>query len=84
MLATVNPLAGWSIILAFLCLGAATLRWTNALLGSPLDDRKISSTITETLFLVGGIAMCILLGAFPQLLYPWVTEAAAGMAQLFP
>jgi formate hydrogenlyase subunit 3/multisubunit Na+/H+ antiporter MnhD subunit len=83
-LATVDLLAGWAIILALLCTGAATLRWTNTFLGSPLDERIKSSTITETLFLVGGIAMCILLGAFPQLLYPWVTEAAAGMAQLFP
>ncbi len=83
-LAGVDPLAGWAIIFAFLCVGAAALRWTNALLGSPLSERIISSTLTETFFLVGGIAMCILLGAFPQLLFPWVTEAAAGMAQLFP
>lgn len=83
-LATLDPLAGWAIILAFLCVCAAALRWTNALLGSPLDERIMSSTLTETIFLIGGIAMCILLGAFPQLLYPWVTEAAAGMVQLFP
>ena len=84
MLATVDPIAGWAIILAFLCVGAATLRWANTLLGSPPDDRTSPSPIVEKLFIGGGIAMCILLGAFPQLLYPWVTDAAAGMAQLFP
>jgi formate hydrogenlyase subunit 3/multisubunit Na+/H+ antiporter MnhD subunit len=83
-LATDNPIAGWAIILAFLCVGVATLRWANALLGSSPDEAIKTSTLVETLFIGGGIAMCILLGAFPQLLYPWVTEAAAGMAQLFP
>jgi formate hydrogenlyase subunit 3/multisubunit Na+/H+ antiporter MnhD subunit len=83
-LATVDTIAGWAIILAFLCVGAATLRWANVLLGPPSDERTKSSPIVEKLFIGGGIAMCILLGAFPQLLYPWVTEAAAGMAQLFP
>jgi formate hydrogenlyase subunit 3/multisubunit Na+/H+ antiporter MnhD subunit len=83
-LATMDPVAGWAIILAFLCVGGATLRWANALIGSPSDERTISSPLVEKLFIGGGIAMCILLGAFPQLLYPWVTEAAAGMSQLFP
>jgi formate hydrogenlyase subunit 3/multisubunit Na+/H+ antiporter MnhD subunit len=83
-LATMDPIAGWAIILAFLCVGAVTFRWANALIGSPPDERTKSSPLIEKLFIGGGIAMCILLGAFPQLLYPWVTEAAAGMSQLFP
>ena len=42
----------------------------------------IGTVVVERIFDI--FTMCFLLGAFPQLLYPWVTEAAAGMAQLFP
>jgi formate hydrogenlyase subunit 3/multisubunit Na+/H+ antiporter MnhD subunit len=83
-LARIDPLAGWAVILAFLFIGAAVLRWASTLLGSPVEEQITETSTTETIFLVGGIAMCILMGAFPQLIYPWVTEAAAGMLQLFP
>jgi len=83
-LAPLDPIAGWAILLAFLCVGATAIHWAYTLLSEPRLRERKAINFSERLFLGGGIVMCLVLGAFPQLLYPWVVEVAAGMTQLFP
>jgi len=83
-LAPLDPFAGGAILLAFLCVGMTAIRWTYTLLSEPSHRERKAISFSERLFLGGGIGMCLMLGTFPQILYPWVVEVAAGMTQLFP
>jgi NADH-quinone oxidoreductase subunit N len=77
-------LASSSVLVASLCLVATAIRWSRIFLGitSSQDIPRLKNT--ERLFVGGGIIFCIVLGIFPQILYPWVNEAVAGMTQLIP
>jgi formate hydrogenlyase subunit 3/multisubunit Na+/H+ antiporter MnhD subunit len=83
-LAPTDPIGAWSIIFALLSVGAVALRWTSIFFQKSIHQERSTLTYVEWVFLGGGVAMCIILGIFPQLFYPWVVEAAAGMTQLFP
>ncbi len=66
-------------------LGAVTLaavRWTSTVLRLPREFALPPSSILERLLLGAGILLCLLLGLFPQLLYPWVVGALSGLTGL--
>jgi NADH-quinone oxidoreductase subunit N len=87
LLTTLSPsdiLASSSVLIASLFLGATAIRWARLFLerSDPKDIPRLR--IIERLFVGGGIALCFVLGIFPQIIYPWVNEAVAGMTQLIP
>ncbi|MEJ2549189.1 MAG: proton-conducting transporter membrane subunit [Anaerolineales bacterium] len=77
-------IAGLSVILSLACIGAIALRWLRIFLSTDYEGKRMVMPIFERGFMIAGVAFCLLLGIFPQLSYPWVVEAAAGMTQLFP
>lgn len=83
-LVPVDPFARWAIMVAFFCIGLTTLRWANTLLSEPRMKVKEPQSIRERLLLGGGIGLCLLVGAFPQILYPWVVGAVSGVTQQLP
>ncbi len=81
---SVNPLISWVVLLAMAILTGVTLRWA-AFLFSPSEDMERRDTpLLVAVFLYGGIAITVLLGVFPQTIFPWVVETAAGLTRLFP
>ncbi|NIS81454.1 MAG: hypothetical protein GTO14_14910 [Anaerolineales bacterium] len=83
-LTPVDPLASASILLALLSLGGMALRWAGIFFSAQQSEAPGSRSRLENLFIASGVLVCVLLGIFPQLLYPWVVQAAAGMSQLLP
>jgi formate hydrogenlyase subunit 3/multisubunit Na+/H+ antiporter MnhD subunit len=83
-LAPIDPFAGWAIVIAFFSIGVTTLRWADILLSEPHIRAQGSRSIRERLTLGGGVALSLLVGAFPQIIYPWVVEGVSGVAQLLP
>jgi len=83
-LLTSNSIAGLSLLLSLTCIGVIILNWVRIFLSSEYEGEPIAIPIVEKGFMVGGVIFCLLLGIFPQLSYPWVLEAVAGMKQLFP
>jgi formate hydrogenlyase subunit 3/multisubunit Na+/H+ antiporter MnhD subunit len=79
-----DSLAGLSLILSLACIGAIVLKWVRIFLSPEYDGKPIAIPIVEKGFMIGGVIFCFLLGIFPQLSFPWVVEAVAGMKQLFP
>jgi multicomponent Na+:H+ antiporter subunit D len=77
-------IAGLSVILSLACIGAIALRWLRIFLSADYAGKPIAMPLIERVFMIAGVAFCVLLGIFPQLSYPWVVEAVAGMTQLFP
>ncbi len=64
----------------------AVIRWAYTLLKpqtAPSTERLSLPTLTRT-FLYGGVVLCFAVGAFPQLLFPWVSQAAASFTTLVP
>lgn len=75
--------AAVAVLLGVLFVGGAAARWLGVLLrGSESVDRRTPSFAVRV-FLVGGIGMCILFGAFPQL-FASVFLAARGLTNLVP
>jgi NADH:ubiquinone oxidoreductase subunit 2 (subunit N) len=60
----------------------AAVRWTSTVLRSPRDVELPRGSVLERLMMGAGILLCLLLGLFPQLLYPWVVGALSGLAGL--
>ncbi len=83
-LAPIDPFAGWAIVIAFFSIGVTTLRWADILLSEPHIRAQGSRSIRVRLTLGGGVALSLLVGAFPQIIYPWVVEGVSGVAQLLP
>jgi formate hydrogenlyase subunit 3/multisubunit Na+/H+ antiporter MnhD subunit len=79
-----DHIAGLSILLSMTCIGAIVLKWAKMFMSLERDARPISIPLVEQGFVITGVLFCFLLGIFPQLSYPWVVEAVAGMTQLFP
>jgi NADH-quinone oxidoreductase subunit N len=84
LLGGTDPLAAGSILLASFAIGSAAIRWLKISLRPtpPLQRSQLSNE--EGFFLIGGIVLCVLLGAFPQLIFPWVVRAAQGLSNLVP
>ena len=84
MLAPLDPNASVTIILASLLIGGTAIRWARILIAEPRSEDRAHVTLQAKIILGGGVVMCILLGLFPQLIYPWVVQAAAGITQSVP
>jgi formate hydrogenlyase subunit 3/multisubunit Na+/H+ antiporter MnhD subunit len=83
-LSIVDNLAAWSVILVLALIVARGLVWTRSFLQpGELDSNKQANAI-ERVYFAGGVVIVILLGVFPQLIYPWIIGVAAGMTHLFP
>lgn len=72
-LAVVATLAGISL---------AAVRWTSILFRTPPERTVAAPPALARLLLGAGILLCLLLGLFPQLLYPWVVGALSGLTGL--
>jgi len=60
----------------------AAVRWTSTVFRAPRESRLPVSSPLERFLLAAGILLCLLLGLFPQLLYPWVVNALSGLTGL--
>lgn len=80
----VSPGQALLVVAAVLACGGVAVRWLRPGIRGAGSRSRLALTNWERVFLLLGIAMCILLGAFPQLLYPWVVQAASGLSNLVP
>ena len=74
--------AAYAVVGAIAAVSLAAVRWTSTALRTPLEGNVPSPGVLERFFLVAGILLCLLLGLFPQLLYPWVIGALSGLSGL--
>lgn len=73
--ATIFSMAGISL---------ATFRCARFLLMGIRDQIEIKISRKEKIYLMGGIVLGLMIGIFPQLLYPWVSEVISGLIFLSP
>ena len=74
--------AAYAVVGAIGAISLAAVRWTSTALRTPPEGELPSPTPLERFFLGAGILLCLLLGLFPQLLYPWVIGALSGLSGL--
>jgi formate hydrogenlyase subunit 3/multisubunit Na+/H+ antiporter MnhD subunit len=74
--------AAYAVVGAIGAISLAAVRWTSTALRTPPEGELPSPAMPERFFLSAGILLCLLLGLFPQLLYPWVIEALSGLSGL--
>ncbi len=84
MLAPIDSVASITVILASLFIGGTAIRCAGILIAEPRLEDQTHVSFQEKIILGGGVVMCLLLGLFPQLIYPWVVQAAAGITQYVP
>jgi NADH-quinone oxidoreductase subunit N len=60
------------------------LRWATILFDPTIQAERDTSSVAQQAYLIFGIGSLLLLGIAPQILIPWVVEAAAGLTHLFP
>lgn len=80
----VSPGQALLVVVAVLACGGVAMRWLRPGIRGAGRRKRLRLTTLERLYLLVGLAMCILLGVFPQLLYPWVVQAASGLSNLVP
>jgi len=74
--------AAFAVVGAIGAISLAAVRWTSTALRTPPEGELPSAALLERFFLAAGIVLCLLLGLFPQLLYPWVIGAMSGLSGL--
>jgi len=74
--------AAYAVVGAIGAISLAAVRWTSTALRTPPEGELPSPAMLERFFLGAGILLCLLLGLFPQLLYPWVIGALGGLSGL--
>jgi len=74
--------AAYAVVGAIGAISLAAVRWTSTALRTPPSAELPSTALLERFFLGAGILLCLLLGLFPQLLYPWVIGAMNGLSGL--
>ncbi len=84
VLATTRPLAGLALLGGMLAVTLAMLRWIGTFLREPEAGPIPVPLRNERILLGTGIALCVVLGVFPQLLYPWVIQAVGSLTNLVP
>lgn len=83
LLAGSHPLAAMVLVLGVGVNSATAFRWLRWLLGAAeLDPPSLALASRDRLLQYGGVALCLVLGLFPQLLYPWVVQTVSGLANL--
>lgn len=78
-----DPLAAYSLVGAFLAIGVRGLMILTSPATAPKRERPRVGRGARA-FLAVGILLCVLLGLFPDLFYPWIAESAATYANLVP
>ena len=78
-----DKLAAGTVIFSVVGLGMIAIRWATILFGRRDSDEIIALSKEPRIFLLGGILLLLLLGSFPQLVFPWVENVASGLANLF-
>jgi formate hydrogenlyase subunit 3/multisubunit Na+/H+ antiporter MnhD subunit len=84
ILAPSDLMASLGVGLGILLLGGATLRWARKMLDGGESPERRPRPLGERLFLISGAGLCLLLGLFPQAMYPWIVRVAAGLSNLVP
>lgn len=82
--APLDPIAGSAIVLGTIILGSVTIRWGRILFMAKTTKSSGPESLGTRLILGGGVGLCLVLGLFPQISYPWVIQAATGLSQLIP
>jgi formate hydrogenlyase subunit 3/multisubunit Na+/H+ antiporter MnhD subunit len=83
LLAPVSGLAALVVLVGTAAIGLGGLRWLIIMVRSREITRR-RLRWQERLLFIGGMALCLALGIFPQLTYPVVVQAAAGLVNLVP
>ncbi len=78
-------LSATAVVFAMLLCAAACARWLGTVLGTPHEAQAtLQGSGWERVYLLAGISLCVVLGLFPQLIYPWVLQAVSGLTNLIP
>jgi formate hydrogenlyase subunit 3/multisubunit Na+/H+ antiporter MnhD subunit len=83
IMAPMSGITAAAALLGMAAIGLGGFRWMMVMVRSR-DTRKSYIGVLERSFLVAGISLCVVLGLFPQLSYPLVVQAAAGLSNLIP
>jgi formate hydrogenlyase subunit 3/multisubunit Na+/H+ antiporter MnhD subunit len=78
-----DKLAAGAVIFSMIGLGVLVIRWAAILFGRGDGEELFTVSKEPRIFLLGGIILLLLLGLFPQLVFPWVEDVASGLANLF-
>ncbi len=78
-----DRIAAGTVIFSMIGLGVLVIRWAAILFGRGDAEELITMSKAPRSFLLGGIILLLLLGLFPQLVFPWVEDVASGLANLF-
>lgn len=78
-----DKFAAGTVIFSMIGLGVLVIRWAAILFGRGDGEELIAMSKVPRSFLLGGIILLLLLGLFPQLVFPWVEDVASGLANLF-
>jgi formate hydrogenlyase subunit 3/multisubunit Na+/H+ antiporter MnhD subunit len=82
-MAAVSLPAAASLVLGIGLTAATSLRWLRWTLSNPeLAPATIELDRAERVLLYGGIGLTLALGFFPQMIYPWIVQWGAGLANL--
>ncbi len=87
LLSALGPLSihsGIALLLSIAAVGAAGARWLRIFQAGDAGQAISPTTLVERVYLLGGVAICVGLGIFPQTLFPWVIQAAEGLSNLVP
>ncbi len=83
MLAPVSWISAAAVLLGMAAIGLGGLRWMITMVRSR-ESSKGYLGLAERAFIIGGLVLCAVLGLFPQLTFPIVVQAAAGLVNLVP
>jgi NADH-quinone oxidoreductase subunit N len=78
-----DRLAAGTVIFSMVGLGVLVIRWAAILFGKGNGEEIRTMSKAPRGFLLSGIILLLLLGLFPQLVFPWVENVASGLANLF-
>jgi NADH-quinone oxidoreductase subunit N len=78
-----DKFAAGTVIFSMIGLGVLVIRWAAILFGRGDGEDFIAMSKEPRAFLLGGIILLLLLGLFPQFIFPWVEDVASGLANLF-
>ena len=75
--------AASTLLFSMIGVGVLGIRWAVILFDKGDADDHVTMANAARGFLIGGILLLLLLGIFPQLVFPWIEDVAAGLANLF-
>jgi formate hydrogenlyase subunit 3/multisubunit Na+/H+ antiporter MnhD subunit len=80
----VDTVSRMSVVFSVLLGAIMVFRWISVLLARTSSGPEVRLAPAPRFFLATGIVMVVAIGIFPQILFPWVVEALAGMSNLVP